>query len=192
MADRKDNKRRKIRLPALIGIAAVVCAVAAGVTLAYMFKRTGNVTNNIEAAKVTCEVKETYKDNVKSSIAVTNTSNVPVYVRVKLVSYWQDTDGNVVGKPSPELNVSVNTDGGWCVSGAGSDTFYYCSQPVAAGADTESLLSDSLVLSSDTWCDAGGKTIEVHQVVEVFAEAIQSEPASAVTEAWGVTMDSGE
>ena len=35
----------------------------------------------------------------------------------------------------------------------------------------------------------GGTTI--YQVVEVFAEAVQAEPADAAQEVWGVTVENG-
>ena len=58
--------------------------------------------------------------------------------------------------------------------------------PVAKNASPATDLIDSINLK-DKYDDAdGGK-----QVIEVMAEAIQSEPAEAVGEAWGVTISAG-
>lgn len=193
----KDNSSKKViwqRSRVLMLIAFAACMFAVGVTVAYMFKKSDTVDNQIIPAQIGCSVEETYRKatGVKSGIKVKNEGNVASYVRLKLVSYWQDAAGNVVGKPS-ELEVNVNESAGWRVSSAGtSDVFYYYTSPVVAGEETPSLLKSAIQLQTGSWQDDDGNSIPVYQVVDVFAEAIQSEPVSAVNDAWGVSLSADE
>lgn len=176
----------------LVLLLVATCMFAVGVTFAYMFKKSDSVDNSFVAAKVTCEVNEDYDSDtgVKKSVTVKNTGEIAAYVRVKLVSYWKDapgSGGNIVGKPSTVPAFTLAT--GW--TQAGSDTYVY-TNPVAAGASSPNLIDGTLTLGTSEWIDEDGGTITVYQVVDVFAEAIQSEPVSAVNEAWGVDLsDSG-
>lgn len=164
------------------------CVFAVGVTFAYMFKKSDTVDNTFVAANVSCEVNEEYDSStgVKSSVTVTNTGDISVYVRVKLVSYWKDapgSGGNIVGKPST-VPAFTPADG-W--TQAGSDTYVY-TKPIAADDSSPNLINGTLTLGTDEWINEAGETITVYQVVDVFAEAIQSEPVSAVNTAWGVSL----
>lgn len=62
----------------------------------------------------------------------------------------------------------------------GSDHTYYYKLAVAPGASAAELLSAPVQLATEDGC---------YQVLEVFAEAIQSLPVKAVTESWKVTLD---
>lgn len=172
----------------LVLLLIAMCVFAVGVTFAYMFKKSETVDNSFVAASVSCEVNEIYDSATgeKTSVTVKNTGDISAYVRVKLVSYWKDapgSGGNIVGKPST-VPAFTQVDG-W--TQAGSDTYVY-TKLVAAGATSPNLINGTLTLGTDEWIDEDGETITVYQVVEVFAEAIQSEPVSAVNEAWGVSL----
>ena len=182
----KSNKKRV--LLAIVAAVAVAALATTGV-LAYMFRHQGSqFDGKFETQSPTCEVVEEFDpaSGIKSSIKVKNGGNGDCYVRVNLVSYWQDGDGNVVmggvvGKPSklPTFDYDI---GHW-LKDPNSDIYYYKS-PVAAGATTEDLLTRSMTLVTDTWDN--GET--VYQVVEVFAETVQASPAAAVVESWGMNV----
>lgn len=103
--------------------------------------------------------------------------NTHAFLRIRLVSYWEDSNGSIVARASQMPDFSVST--GWI---EGSDHTYYYAQPVAPGESTPNLLETSILL---------GREGNHLQVVAVFADAIQSRPEDAVTESWGVTMSSG-
>lgn len=173
------NKKSRVLL---IALAVIVAISAIGATAAYMFTKSQAVENNFTPASVTCEVDEQFDGEKKSSITVKNTSNIDAYVRVRLVSYWQDEEGNVVGKASPKLNVELAE--GWVAFDNENNTYYY-TKPVKAGETSPQLLAEPIILTERT--EENGKTI--YQVVEVFAEAIQAdgvtdEGVSAVEYAW--------
>lgn len=149
-----------------------------GTTFALMLRQTDFLNNQLEAAEVTCAVVETFQDNTKNSIAVSNTGTIDAYLRVRLVSYWVDSNGNIVSKPSQTPTVSPAS--GWVT---GSDNTYYYSDPIAPGAATANLLSAAITLIAEDG---------YQQVVEVFADAIQSKPVHAVTDSWGVTIANGK
>ena len=57
------------------------------------------MTNTFTPATVTCEVKEAFDDTtgVKTNINVENTSDIDVYLRVKLVTYRTNDTGQHIG-----------------------------------------------------------------------------------------------
>ena len=165
-------------LKTAICILLMVLILLCGTTFALMFRQTQPLNNQLEAAYVACTVEEDFDGEVKTRIVVKNTGNIDAYLRLRLVSYWIDSSEKIVSKPSEMPTVTVAD--GWVV---GSDNTYYYSIPVAPGAQTPNLLEKgtSITLVED---EEGGYL----QVVEVFADAIQSKPAQAVTGSWGVIL----
>lgn len=167
------NKRKTTIFILLTAFSAAL--VICGTVFAYMFKKTDVENNIFTAAEVSCEIKEAFDGEKKESIKALNTGNIDAYIRVKLVSYWVDSKGDTVAKPSAVPTVTVAE--GWI---EGTDNTYYCKTAVAPTESTPELLSAPLVLQTDE----NGYL----QVVEAFAEAIQSKPQNAVTESWSVTV----
>lgn len=173
----------------MILIATFTLAATAGVTLAFMFKKAES-TNTFVPAQVSCVVHEkmdgqevtgnTAVGKEKSEIRVENTGNIKAFIRVKLVSYYVDENGSIIGTSSNYPDITTKND--WI---AKENHTYYYSNPVDPSGKTK-LLCDPVTLEK-TQID--GKT--VYQVLEVFAEAIQAEPTSAVEGAWGITIKNG-
>lgn len=160
----------------LIGAIALLVAVC-GTALAYMFRTTEAKNNPFTPAEVSCEVHETTDAAVteKTSVMIKNTSNIDAYLRVRFVSYWVDDNSKIISKPS--VMPKILTADGWI---AGKDNTYYYEAPVSPGDFTGELLSSKIdLLEEDGY----------RQVIEIFAEAIQSNPTSSVTESWNVTLD---
>lgn len=168
-------KSRKLLVLLLVFIALIFSVGSVG---AYMRKQTSVVSNVLEPAKVTCEVLESFEGRVeKTSVQIKNTSNIEAYLRLSFVTYWVDSHGDITFKTSPKLEVSFNTTD-WVKVGA----IYYYKYPVQPGDDTKNILTKKITLQED-------KSDGTRQVVEVFAEAIQSKPTTAVIESWGVAVD---
>lgn len=168
-------KKHRI-LSILLIVSVAVSLTLCGTVLAYMFRQTEYIDNEFTPANVSCSVVEEFDGVQKASIRVQNTGNIDAYLRVRFVFYWVDEDGNIVAKPSlmPEINMAA----GWI---KGSNNTYYYKEPVSPTEQTGSLLSSPITLEKDT----NGYL----QVIEVFAEAIQSKPAKAATSSWQVTLD---
>ena len=164
-----NPKAKRILLWALLVSLILVC----GITVAYLYRATGDVTNEFVKGYVDCEVQENFNGTEKSSITVENTGNVMAYLRVRLVSYWVNKSGEIVAKASEMPTFTPAAD--WY--SAGNDTYIY-TKPVAPGGSTGDLLGSGSSITLQT------STEGYQQVVEVFADAIQSEPADAVKDAW--------
>ena len=174
----KKHHFKKIQL--LILSLLVVTTVTVGGTVAYLTTNTDPVVNTFEPSHVTCEVTENFNGETKSNVNVKNTSDIDAYIRVKLVTYRVNDAGQHIGGVAEIPNFTPGD--GWVKYGE----YYYYTSPVAKDARPATNLIGSINLT-DKYADAdGGK-----QVIEVMAEAIQSEPAAAVGEAWGVTISAG-
>lgn len=164
----------KRSLVLVVSVLALVLAVAGG-TLAWLVANSGPVTNTFTPATVSCEVEETFKNNVKSNVNVKNTSNIDAYLRVKLVTYRVNDAGKHIGGTAeiPMFTLGEN----WVKHG----DFYYYTLPVAPDGTPAANLIDTITLTGSYNDADGGK-----QVIEVMAEAIQSQPDDAVRQAWGI------
>lgn len=159
---------------------AVLFAVAlCGTAVAFMIKESRTQTNTFVPAVVTCQVTEDLTDDktAKKSITVENTGNIDAFIRVRVVSYWVDENNKIVAKPSEAVSLTIDDDN-W-IADADNQT-YYCKKPIKAGEVTVNLLSSNYTLEIEDG---------YRKVVEVFAEAIQADPASAVESSWGVTIN---
>ena len=177
----------------MTALLALCVITAVGGTVAFMFKK-AQKRNTFQVAQVNCEVHEKMDDteqkdpgnstgNIKSDIYVKNTGNIDEFIRIRLVSYYVDNNGNIAGRASSNYPTLTLKDG-WI---AGKEHTYYYKEPVKANASTN-ILCDPITLGTKTLADG----TEVKQVIEVFAEAIQANPDKAVTEAWGVTVTDGK
>lgn len=172
--------RKKFLVNALLILAILAVVLGSTAVIAYMFRQTQEEENLLVPAEVTCQVKETFADNVKSSITVTNTGNIAAYIRVRLVTYWINEDGNVAPKSSPDLTVPY--DSSYWIAGPDNTFYYKYPVPAVSGNVTNDLLLQSISLTQNT-------EDKTRQVIDVFAEAIQAEPTDAVTSSWGVKVD---
>ena len=174
---RKSTASRKVIVLA-IAVVLLLSATVTG-TLMYLVSKTTAVTNTFEPATVTCEVQENFDGTVKKDVTVKNTSNIDAYLRVKLVTYRVNADGERIGGTA--AIPSFTPGEGWFEK----DGFYYYNKPVAPNKTPAANLigNDGITLVKYTDADGG------RQVIEVIAEAIQSVPTSVVADNWNVTVD---
>lgn len=173
-------KNLKILSVLLLATALVVLTSSVG---AYMRKQTPTVENAFVPAEVSCEVVENFDGKGKDSITVKNTSTIEAYLRLRLVTYWvveNELTGEmeILSKISKPLNFQFNeTD--WLKSG---DTYYYKAPVAPEGVTSDLLIKENPIILEKNPVDGS------YQVVEVFAEAIQSLPEEAVEAAWNVNV----
>lgn len=163
------------RKTALILSLCLIFALAVGTTFALLKANTEPVTNTFTAAKSGTDIVEKLDGSQKTSIAVKNTGTAVSYVRVKLVMNWVDDNGNVSAEP---VNITPSITDNWFLK----DGIYYYKTPVAAKDFTTNLLKTPITQ------DAAPEGY--HLEVTVLAESIQAAPSKAVTESWGVGVDS--
>ncbi len=171
-----ENSARK-RMTTVVLSTILVLTLGIGGTLALLVDKTDSITNTFTPAQVSCHVTEDFEKNTKSNVNVVNDSNITAYIRVKLVTYRVNDNGDHIGGTATIPTFTSGT--GWFEYNG----YYYYSYPVAAGKSPEKALIDSITLTGSYDDADGGK-----QVIEVMAEAIQSVPTSVVAENWKVTV----
>jgi hypothetical protein len=156
-----------------------LCLVFGGIggVWAYLTASTQTLTNRFQPAQVSCEVEESFHNGVKSDVKIRNTGNVDAYVRAVVVATFVDNEGKVLSTaPKEGVDYAVTwEEGGWA---KGSDGFWYCTDPVAPGNATAILIRSATAI-------AVPDGYRLH--LQIVSSAIQSDPADAVREAWGIT-----
>lgn len=181
---RKGSKPRVRMNRTAVLFMAIIMLIGAviGSTVAFLITNTGPVENKFAYASVSCDVKEDFNGSTKKNVQITNTGSTDAYIRATYVVNWLDKDGKIAASV-PEgysYNVTENPDGKWT---KGADGYFYYLTPVAPDASTPGSLLTCTVTRPEN--------PEYRLSVEILATAIQSTPAKAVTEAWGVTPTSG-
>ena len=178
MARRKYPSPRK---PGALLLTLVLLALAlTGATLAYLITHTDPVPNRFTPAHVSCNVTEDFDGTTKKNVNVTNTGDIDAYLRVKLVTYRVNDDGQHIGGTAALPQFTLGE--GWVEYNG----YYYYTKPVAPGGKPAANLTDRMALTG-SYNDADGGM----QAIDVMAEAIQSVPAEAVGQVWGVRIAQG-
>lgn len=185
---RKTNVRRsrrrayRGRMTAMALATVLLLALAIGGTVAWLTAEDSPITNIFNPSKVTCRVDESFNGTtgVKSNVNVTNTGDIDAYIRVKLVTYRTNVAGDHIGGTA---TLPTFTPGDGWVEYNG---YYYYTKPVAPNGQPEKALIDSIKLQGPYTDADGGR-----QAIDVMAEAIQSVPAEAIGQAWGVRIAPG-
>ncbi len=165
---------RVYRTAVLLIAVLLLITTAVGSTAAFLVTKTGPVEESFAYAQVSCQVTRS-----DSALAVQNAGTAQAYIRASYAVNWRDEEG-IIAAAEPE-GYSCDLEKGiqW---EEGGDGYFYYPAPVDPGGETPSLLTCSVL------CPENPKyTLSV----EVVAEAIQSNPAEAAEEAWGVTVSDG-
>ena len=176
-----ENSKPRVRTnkaAVLIIAVLLLLGAAVGSTVAFLTTKTKPVENSFEYAKVSCEVTGS-----KENVQIKNTGNTAAYIRATYVVTWRDAYGKVaVSVPGGySYTLTENLGNYW---NKGADGYFYYSLPVSPGSSTEERPLDCAV----TYPENPEYTLSV----EVLAEALQSEPAEAVQQAWGATIVDGK
>ena len=157
----------------MIALILIIC-LAVGGTVAFIVTQTQAVKNTFTPADVKVDIQEDFDGRVKKNVNVKNTGDTDAYIRVKLVTYMADSEGNPIAENASIPSFVPGSDWSYCES---DDTYYY-GKPVAPNGKTSDLIGND------------GITLKEGQVVEVLAEGIQAMPKQVVIDAWGVIVDS--
>ena len=162
---------------ALLALLLLLCCTVAG-TLAYLVDSTDPVTNTFTPAHVSTAVDETFENGVKSDVKIQNTGDIDAYIRAAIIINWADGDGNVSATPvkNGDYVIKYDSSNTWKKIG----DYWYYTKPVAADSLTEKALIESCT-------PVAGKAPEGYDLqVTILADGIQSEPLTAIKEAWHV------
>ena len=163
------------RLTTMVIATVLLLALAIGGTVAWLSTKDAPITNTFNPSEVACEVTEKFNGTTgeKTDVNVKNTGTIDAFIRVKLVTYRTNDQGQHIGGTASLPNFTLGK--GWVKYG----DYYYYTLPVAPKEKPEADLISSITLESYTDVDGG------HQAIDVMAEAIQSVPEAAVNAAWG-------
>ena len=166
---------RVYRTAVLLIAVLLLIGTAVGSTAAFLVTKTEPVVEDFAYAQVSCQVTRS-----GSALAVQNTGTAQAYIRASYAVNWLDREENIVAAVPEDYSCDLDENQGAWVDGG--DGYFYYPAPVDPGGETPSLLTCSVL------CPENPKyTLSV----EVVAEAIQSNPAEAAEEAWGVTVSDG-
>lgn len=171
---RSEKTARKGRLNATIISVVLILTLAVGGTIAFLSTKTDPVVNTFNPSQVTCSVVEDFDGKTKTNVNVENTGDIPAFIRVKLVAYRTNDQGQHIGGVSDVPAFTLGKD--WAKCG----DYYYYTCPVAPGATPADSLAEVIKLT-ENYTDVDGG----HQSIDVIAEAIQAGPEAAVKAAWG-------
>lgn len=158
-APRPQRSGRRASKLGLVLSVILIFALSVGGTLAYIVTQTGDVTNSFAPSSVTCQVN--------SDCSVTNTGDIPAYIRASYAVNWVDGSGNIRGvPPAYGVNYTIGTGSNWTYNEA--DGFYYYLSPVAVNAAVNAPVT--LGQGTDSSVPAGYSLR-----LTVVAEAIQAD-----------------
>jgi len=182
--------RRPKRLATLLVSLLLVLGVAVGGTVAFLSTRTDSKENTFTPSKVTCEVTETFNNNVKSQVAVKNTGDTTAFIRAAINVTWmsnQDAANQTVSAKVPvkdkDYSITFAKNTNWI---QGADGYYYYQLPVDPQGSTGELIEECKLQENASVPDG------YHLSVEIVASAIQSAPDSVVQSMWHVTVEDGK
>lgn len=172
----RKRKPRINKAAVLLTAAVLLIGAVVGSTVAYLIAQTDAVENTFEYAKVSCAVEETFDGSTKEKVQIKNTGSTNAYIRATYVVNWLDGSGNIAASVPEGYSYELTENPGnmWTKD---DDGYFYYLTPVAPG--------DSTLGSLLTCTVKRPENPEYRLSVEILADAIQSEPASAVKEAWG-------
>jgi hypothetical protein len=197
-------KRYRNKKTIIIASLFLLFSVVIDTTLAYVLTNTNPAENTFTPSHVSCAVVENGGKPVsgslintgasKDNVRIKNTGDTAAYIRVAIVVNWARADGAGVWVQKPvESKDGINGDytitynisaGGWF---DGRDGFYYYSKAVSPDDLTGILISNASLLSNAT-PPTGTDGTQYYLSIEIVASAIQSTPASPVSDQWGVTV----
>lgn len=168
----------------IISIGLVLClGIGAYMTISYLSSGS-SLQNQFKIASVDPEVIETFENNVKSNVYVQNKGDIPVYIRAKIMIYYQDTNGNILGdipdKKDYEITYPADLKNNWIKA---TDGFYYYKKVIEANDDNQQTHNDQTTTLIET-CIENQPHPDRNLVVDIVAEAIQANPKEAVEDAW--------
>ena len=164
---------RVYRTAVLLIAVLLLISTAVGSTAAFLVTKTEPVVEAFAYAQVSCQVTDT--------MGVKNTGTAQAYIRASYAVNWRDGEG-IIAAVTPDgysCDLVKDPQGAWV---DGGDGYFYYPYPVDPGDEAPSLLTCSVSYPEDP-----AYTLSV----EVVAEAIQSNPAEAAAEAWGVRVSDG-
>ena len=149
-APANEKTLRTGRVTAIVMATVLLLALAIGGTVAWLSTKDEPITNTFLPSKVACKVTEDFDSTTgeKTNVNVENTGNTQAFIRVKLVTYRTNDQGQHIGGTAALPDFELGAD--WVEY----DGYYYYKLPVAAGGKPEADLTKKMTLKGN--CDGRG------------------------------------
>lgn len=168
----------------MLSFVLIMTTVVTGV-VAYLIAQSTKLSNEFQPVEVTCEVQETFANNVKSDVYVQNTGDVDAYIRATVIANWVSDDEKVYSQ-APKEGTDYKLEWGqegWILK---DDGFWYYQNAVAPVKIEPDAKTDNLIVKAEAVTDSPDG---FHLEIQVLATAIQANPEKVVEEAWGATVE---
>ena len=163
---------RVYRTAVLLIAVLLLISTAVGSTAAFLVTKTEPVVEDFAYAQVSCQVTDT--------MGVKNTGTAQAYIRASYAVNWRlDGEESIAAAVPEDYSCALVENPQW---EKGGDGYFYYPYPVDPGDEAPSLLTCIVSCPEDPTYTLS---------VEVVAEAIQSNPAGAAEDAWGVRVSDG-
>lgn len=182
----RKNRKRENRWLLVLSCILIMTATVSGV-VAYLIAQSTNVSNEFQPIHVTCEVKETFDNHIKSDVYVQNTGDVDAYIRATVIANWVSDDRKVYSQ-APKEGVDYKVEwgqDGWRLK---DDGYRYYEKVVVPVKTDTGAKTDNLIVKAEVMSDP---PTGFHLEIQVLATAIQAYPETVVEEAWGVIVEEG-
>lgn len=138
--------KRTVKLLIIIFILNI-CLIGFGYTLSYYKEESADIKNTfIPTINSSYVINEVFEDNIKKDVTITNTGDVPSYIRVALTLNFIDEENNIlpyVLKENKDYRISINEN--WIVK----DNLYYYPYILQKGETTDSVIESLISLNED-------------------------------------------
>lgn len=180
---RKRSTKKRKNMALLVSLIVVLTIIVGG-TIAYIYTKTEGIKNTFIPSTVTCNIEETFQNNIKSNVCITNTGETEAYIRAAILVNWMPKEENTsnvkkVSASKPVLGEDYllvdDKNDKWIMIG----DYYYYKSPVAVDQSTSVLIKECKQLTEKEG---------YYLSVEILAEAIQSTPSKAVEESWNIKI----
>lgn len=180
--NQRRPRRRKLNRSFVLLVSCLILLSGIAGSLAYLITNTTPVANTFTPGRVSCAVIEpgweNRKSTVKENVTVENTGNTDAFIRAAIVATWVDEAGNISATPVAADDYTLTIGTGWTQY---SDGYYYYNASVAPGGETSVLVTTASAVEGKA---PAGYTL----CIEILADAIQSAPAEAIGQSWGVRI----
>lgn len=122
-------------------------------------------------------IDDDVEGDVKKNVVITNTGNIPEYIRVAIIGNWFNDAGQIVARWDESQGTFTGLDdGNWEKSG----DFHYYTDPVEPGEETPDKLFD-------TYTPPTAPVTGAHFEMLLIVQSVIADPTVAA-DAWGVNL----